>query len=562
MSSAPADQGGGVWRFANLNNGGTYYAIQSLNNVVSLNSLFVTLPDVPEAPRNVVAVSGNHRAEITFEAPLQDGGSPITGYEIFDSNSNLVGSVGADSNFLLVTGLVNGSSYTFTVKALNAVGSSEASAPSNAVTPRAPIVSVPVTGRSVEVYVNGKVQHIGTATVEFVNGQQVTTIAVDEDKLMQRVDEEGEGALISIPLLLNSDVVIGLFNGQMLKYLENRSAALEIRTEKAAYRLSAKQMNVDEISKMFSGDYALRDIHVKIEIADPLSDTIQAVEEAIDQAGLTMAVAPLNFKVSAVADDIEVELTRFESYVERDIVIPDNVDPDRITTGVVVEPDGYVRHVPTRVLENSGIYYARINSLTNSTYTLVWSPKTFKDMNQHWAKVDVNDMGSRLIAGGTGGEMFSPDDYITRAEFAAIVVRGLGMRLENDALAFSDVRSADWFGSAVQTAYSYGLINGFEDGTFRPNDTITREQAMAIIANAMKITGLDGQIENPDLEAILHGYEDEDAIADWAKTSVAQSVQSGIVSGIGGNKLAPKAYITRAEVATIVKRLLEKSELI
>lgn len=83
-----------------------------------------------------------------------------------------------------------------------------------------------------------------------------------------------------------------------------------------------------------------------------------------------------------------------------------------------------------------------------------------------------------MIINGTGDGLFSPDQDITRAEFAAIIVRGLGLKFEEGVTPFSDVKKTDWYSSVIHTAYKHQLINGFEDGTFRPDDKITREQAM------------------------------------------------------------------------------------
>jgi hypothetical protein len=283
---------------------------------------------------------------------------------------------------------------------------------------------------------------------------------------------------------------------------------------------------------------------------------------AANREGLSLLVPPLNFKVSAVYGDRTVEVEKFNAYVTRTVSIPEGIDPSRITTGVVAEPDGTFRHVPTKVIQIDGKYYAQINSLTNSTYTVVWHPLEFKDMVNHWAKAAVNNMGSRMVVEGTGNGNFSPDRDITRAEFAAIIVRGLGLGLGNGGSKFSDIKPTDWFSSAVQAAYEYGLINGFEDGTFRPNEKITREQAMQIIANAIKLTKLNEQLEDLSPEPILQAFNDAGEISSWAMYSVAKSVKAGIVTGRSDNELAPKDFITRAEVATIMELLLKNSELI
>ncbi|MGG4142553.1 S-layer homology domain-containing protein [Paenibacillus algorifonticola] len=136
------------------------------------------------------------------------------------------------------------------------------------------------------------------------------------------------------------------------------------------------------------------------------------------------------------------------------------------------------------------------------------------------------------------------------------------MRLENGAFSFSDVSSSDWYSSSIHTANAYELITGFEDGTFRPNDKITRKQAMLMIAKAMTLTNLKAQLANEAAEQTLLPYKDAADAAEWAKNGIADSVLAGIVSGRTSTELAPKAFITRAEVAAIMQRLLQQSSLI
>ena len=119
-----------------------------------------------------------------------------------------------------------------------------------------------------------------------------------------------------------------------------------------------------------------------------------------EECGFSIIVPALDFTISCEYNGAAVEVDSFYSYVERMIVIPHGVDPEKITTGVVVKPDGTTYHVPTEVVQIDGVYYAKINSLTNSTYTVVWHPIKFPDVTNHWAKDSINDMGSRMVVCG------------------------------------------------------------------------------------------------------------------------------------------------------------------
>ncbi|MNJ49253.1 Endo-1,4-beta-xylanase A precursor [compost metagenome] len=286
------------------------------------------------------------------------------------------------------------------------------------------------------------------------------------------------------------------------------------------------------------------------------------MKEAASRFGFNEVSTPLNFEVHVQYREQNVDITKFNNYVERSIALPDSVDPNKITTGVVVEADGTVRHVPTKVTVDAGKYYATVNSLSNSIYSIVWNPIEFKDVANHWAKSEVNNMGSRMVIQGVGEGLFNPNQDITRAEFTAIVVRGLGLKLETGTASFTDVKSDDWYGSVIQTAYANGLIAGFEDSSFRPNEKITREQAMTIIAKAMEITGLSKKLTTEGVSTSLNSYNDVSQVAAWATKGVTNTLNAGIVTGRSDVQLAPKAHTTRAEVAAMIQRLLKQSDLI
>lgn len=243
--------------------------------------------------------------------------------------------------------------------------------------------------------------------------------------------------------------------------------------------------------------------------------------------------------------------------MERTIALPDGTDSNQVTTAIVVEPDGTVRHVPTRFITRDGKVYANIYSLTNNTYAVIRHSITFNDVTAQWAKDVVNDLGSRMVVSGDANGLFHPDRNITRAEFAAILVRALGMNEDTGvASPFSDVNSGAWFRGAVHTAHIYHLIKGFENGTFLPADNITREQAMTL-------TGLNDKLPSSQAEnELLESFADEDSISVWARSGIATGIQAGIVSGRADKELAPKSFITRAEAAVIVQKLLQRSELI
>ncbi|MNC06504.1 Endo-1,4-beta-xylanase A precursor [compost metagenome] len=421
----------------------------------------------------------------------------------------------------------------------------------------APAIPAP---SGVSVLVNGKAEEAGTLNNSTVNNKSVSTLKIDQSKLETKLAAEGQGAVVTVPVTVQSDVIVTALNGYMIQQMEQKQAILEIKTAQASYTLPAQQIHMSSISDKIGKSVALQDIIVQIQIAKSSEEALKAAQEAADKGSFSLVAAPVDFTITATYENEAVEVNKFDAFVERTIALPDGVDPSNITTGVVVDNDGTVRHIPTKVIVQDGKYYAVLNSMTNSSYSVVWHPLEFSDVASHWAKSAVNDMGSRMVIDGTGDNSFSPDRSITRAEFAAIFVRGLGLKLESGAAAFSDVASSDWYSSAVQTAYTYGLISGFEDGTFRPDESITREQAMVMVSRAMQLTGLKDKLTSQ--ADVLAAYLDAADSSEWANDGITASVQAGLITGRDGDVLAPKASITRAEVAAVIQRLLQKSGLI
>ncbi|MEC0090461.1 S-layer homology domain-containing protein [Paenibacillus macquariensis] len=566
-----------TYNVQNLINGTAYYFMVKAGNLGGMsaesNQASVTPATVPAAPTNISAVAGNGQATVTFTAPADNGGSAVTGYEVTSSPGNVV-VTGAVSPITL-TGLTNGTSYTFTVKAINGIGKSVSSAESNAVIPRAEssssssTPSAPVTPTIpentktiVDIIVNGKVEGAGTATSTKRNGQTVTTVVVDQNMLSDKIAAEGQNVVITIAVKAKSDVVVVELNGQMVKKMESQQAVLEIKTDRATYRIPAQQLNMNAISGQVGKSVALQDIKVQIEIAATTADVLKMLENAAAKGEFTLVAPPMSFTVRGIYGDKTIEVSKFNAYVERTIAISDGVDPNMSTTGVVVEPDGNIRHVPTKIVVVDGKYFAKVNSLTNSTYLVIRRyPVNFADVAQHWSKDMVNDMASRMVVNGVDATHYNPDAAITRAEFAAIIVRALGLAESGKTSAFRDVKSGDWYVGAVAEAQEYGIIQGYEDGAFHPSDTITRQEAMAVIARAMKWTGLHASVNGAEAESALASFTDGSAVDAWAKPEVAAAVKNGLVKGsdIG---LKPTNPITRAEVANMIQKLLQKSGLI
>ncbi len=411
------------------------------------------------------------------------------------------------------------------------------------------------------IIINGVDESIGTSGTRTENGVTTTTVTGDPRKVREALDAGGKGSTVVIPILHGPDVAIGELGGDLVQQMEDLDAVLEIRTDNASYFLPAHDLDIGGIAEQLGAVGNLSGIQIRVEIAEPDPSMLKVVEN-ISSGGFTLVMPAVDFKVTCSYGGKTIEVSRFNSYVERDIAIPDGVDPSKITTGIVLEPDGTFRHVPTTVAVINGKYYARIMNLTNSTYSVIWHPISFADMAGHWAMADAEDMASRMVIDGVNATDFNPSGTISRGEFAEVLVKALGLKPGMGANPFTDVAADNPQLPYILTASYYGLISGYGSGTFGPTDNITRAQAAVMLENAMKLTGLFRNVGPYETQSLLAPYTDGQLAPDWADNAMANCVRVGIIAGTGTETLSPGADLSRAEAAAMVRRLLQKSGLI
>ena len=175
----------------------------------------------------------------------------------------------------------------------------------------------------------------------------------------------------------------------------------------------------------------------------------------------------------------------------------------------------------------------------------------FSDTVGHWAKADIEEMANRGVVSGVGDGLFEPDRPVTRAEFAALITRALGLP-QGQAQDWKDVASDVWYAQPVSAAASVGIIAGY-DGWFRPEERITREEMAVMMAKAYAYAG--GQ--SPDTAGALEKYGDTDAVSSWAHESMEIASALGLIQGVTPSAIAPQDTATRAQAASILKRLLD-----
>lgn len=177
----------------------------------------------------------------------------------------------------------------------------------------------------------------------------------------------------------------------------------------------------------------------------------------------------------------------------------------------------------------------------------------YNDISSHWAKDFINDLIAKNILTGYQDGTIKPDQDISRAEFTVIVAKALGLKpSENPVLDFADKDSIpSWAAGYIAVAKEKGIVLGYGDKTFKPDKNCTRQEAVTIIMNAFKLGESSKEID----------FKDAKDISNWAYKAVAKAIETKLIDGYPDNTFRPGKTISRAEAAAVISKLFKEKEI-
>lgn len=389
-------------------------------------------------------------------------------------------------------------------------------------------------------------------TVEEVvreDGRSSRVVTVDPEKLSQSIQEaenvervrlsvetaKGEVAEVRVPVQAFTAVSE-----------RNENAQVEIATNEASYRLPVREVNVENLARDLGVESA-DDVSISVEISET-EDTSNSVANN----NLTSVAPIMEFKVSASSGDKRIEMTRFSSFVEREIVGAADFNP-RNSTAVQLMDDGSFRAVPTTFNGNRAVF----RSLTNSRYTVVENDKTFTDIEEvrDWAGEEIEKLASKYIIQGFNEDEFKPMGDTTRGQLVALLTRALGLTTDSEyGEKFTDVNATHTFAPELTAALEAGIIEGYTDGSFKPEDVVSREQAAAMFARALRHIGFD---DNSLDDKELSYFVDSTSVNDRFKDDVELLLQAEIMVGGTDQNFRPENINNRAQTAKVLDNFLK-----
>lgn len=258
------------------------------------------------------------------------------------------------------------------------------------------------------------------------------------------------------------------------------------------------------------------------------------------------------------------------SDVKGDIVFDTNLGGIFIVTDNIIK-ESTIIYIPNKSVDNTFIPYfkqngkdviAPMSNIINgkvyfkapetAVYEYKQNTKQFNDISKHWANEYINFVTSRELFSGIEDAVFAPDKTMTRGMIVTVLGRLSGIESTSKS-GFTDVSENQYYSPYILWATENKIVSGKGDNKFAPDEPITREEMAVLILNYSKVIGLDLSTTNSSIN-----FEDVGKISAWAKDAIRYMQNQGLLGGKGNNQFDPSGTATRAEVSTVLYKLIDK----
>ncbi|MFD2330334.1 alpha-amylase family glycosyl hydrolase [Cohnella sp. GCM10020058] len=259
-----------------------------------------------------------------------------------------------------------------------------------------------------------------------------------------------------------------------------------------------------------------------------------------------------NFALSVIGEDGKSRVVHELSPPVK-LSIRADANADRAVAGLYyVDDDGKLEYV-RGTWSDDDVLTAYVTHF--SKYALLQIDAAFADVpTGHWAWTAVRSLAAKQIVNGTDASRYEPARGVTRAEFAAMLSRALGLAAPQQKAPFADVASGAWYEDAVSAAAEAGIVSGRSASAFAPNEGITREEMAVMLMRAYDYA--DDAGADRVSAAAAEPFADASGFSAWASEAIGRAAGLGLLSGRDGHVFAAKSGLTRAESAQALFRLL------
>ncbi|WP_102348305.1 DUF4347 domain-containing protein [Bacillus sp. Marseille-P3661] len=405
---------------------------------------------------------------------------------------------------------------------------------------------------------NSQNEQIEISRSTTVDGKQVDVVVFQEDKAKSIVEkslqEDREFARIVIDDLPNNpadEVEVTIPKGSVNQLVEG-NISLEIQTNDV--RVAILQETLKSLQQLGM------DLYFNIVPIKDENEKKQVEERTLSAAEVQKIAGNSNVVVHGKPMIIE---TNYKNYPTK-VVFPltglklpsDPKERKALVDSLAIyieHSDGEKKVQKGKVMfdDNGNPVGLEIEINKFSTFTIISvQPKdeiTLTDVEGHWAEKPIRELVSMKAVNGYPDGTFKPNTSVTRAEFTTMVVNALQIKNNGNAKTFDDIQK-HWAKNSIEIAAANEVVNGLSETRFGPDETITREQMAAIIVNAGKMEMIENKAS----------FKDYNEIGSWAEGSVNTAAYYKIVNGLPNQTFNPKGKATRAEAAAVIMNLLNK----
>lgn len=340
----------------------------------------------------------------------------------------------------------------------------------------------------------------------------------------------------------------------------SKNGTLSVSNEWASYRIPAAVWNPKQWESISGVDP--KELQVRFTIKKAANDVQEWVLKAVQQSGGKLLSEVIAFDIELVDQAGKTwPVPLGTAYATRDIAFKPSGDADHTTALQFMPNTGELQFVPSRFTFEGAKATAHMKRNGNSIYLIASYDKSFSDADGHWAQRDIELAANKGLINGASSTQFLPERSITRAEFAAMLVRALGLADGTADSSFSDVPADRWFARDVAAAVKAGVIKGYGDGTFRPDEQITREDQAAMLVRALAYAGASIPAVDQAEQLLQEQFKDAHNIV-WAHEELAAAVKLGLLKGTQNDTLQADRQSTRAQSAALLVRFLTIAEFI
>jgi hypothetical protein len=358
--------------------------------------------------------------------------------------------------------------------------------------------------------------------------------------------------------VVNGQTAIVTMNPEALReyFTKNPDGALRVETPLANISIPASAISLD---KWLQGSgTSPQNAKLKITI-EQMPDPSGVMAEQFKQAGSEMLMAPTLFKVEVQTQTgTTQQIAGFDQFVTRSIDMGKTKVNPATAAVLLYDPVTQTYTSVPAIFETTqnGNTRAVINDRNTGLYVIVNHERTFADIQGHWAQQAIEKMASKYVADGISDQQFNPESPVSRGEFTVFMSRALGLNVSDQPeqpAGLTDT-GASPYQQFIAASIQAGLIQGYEDGSFRPDQTITREEMAVLLSRVQDLqTGSQPKSNQPVPGT---AFNDGNQIGEYAKDAVQKLSGAGIIQGGDNGEFRPKDSTSRAEALTMLERTL------